>query len=243
MPAARQAAEAPRATRAVRQPSQRRAQATLERILDAGAELITEHGYAGFGIADVCRRAGVSAGGLYRYFESKESLVLAVQDRELDRLGVDTAAALDRARWEGASVDAVVEGAVHALADQYRRHEPMLRAFIMHSGADPEMRAHSSLAVRDGMRAQFEALLLSRADELVVADRPVAAGEPTVTDAAGVATAVRRAVDGCFRLVFDSLSWRVGFGAGFESEVAYLDWDEWTGYLVAMARRQLLGAA
>jgi AcrR family transcriptional regulator len=204
----------------LRQPNQQRARDTLARILDAGAELVTEKGYAGFGVSDVCRRAGVSAGGLYRYFASKEGLVLAVQDRELGRLDADMAAALAPERWRDVPAAQVLEGAVRALAEQYRSSEAMLRAFIMHSGADPEMRAHASHAVRAGMRAHFVGLLLGHADELKLQDP-------------------EDAIDACFRVVFAALSWRVGFGADFESDTAHLDWDAWIDYLAAAARKLL----
>jgi AcrR family transcriptional regulator len=206
----------------LRQPNQQRAHDTLARILDAGAELVTETGYAGFGVSDVCRRAGVSAGGLYRYFASKEALVLAVQDRELGRLDAQMAEALAPEHWRDVPAVQVLDGAVQALAQQYRCSEPMLRAFIMHSGADPEMRAHASQAVRTGMRAHFVGLLLSHAEELKLHDP-------------------EEAIDACFRVVFAALSWRVGFGADFESDTAHLDWDPWIDYLAAAARKLLSG--
>jgi len=44
-------------------------------ILDAALELFAERGFHGTAVPLVAERAGVGAGTLYRYFESKESLV------------------------------------------------------------------------------------------------------------------------------------------------------------------------
>jgi TetR/AcrR family transcriptional repressor of nem operon len=43
-------------------------------IVDAAARLYREKGLAGVGVADITRNAGLTHGGLYRHFESKEAL-------------------------------------------------------------------------------------------------------------------------------------------------------------------------
>lgn len=54
-----------------------RAQAAQNRqdILDAAARLYRAHGLDGVGVAEVTRGAGLTHGGLYRHFESKDALV------------------------------------------------------------------------------------------------------------------------------------------------------------------------
>ena len=44
-------------------------------ILRATLELISEHGFHGTAMSEVASRAGVGAGTIYRYFESKEDLI------------------------------------------------------------------------------------------------------------------------------------------------------------------------
>lgn len=44
-------------------------------ILNAAARLYREHGLTGVGVADITRDAGLTHGGLYRHFESKDALV------------------------------------------------------------------------------------------------------------------------------------------------------------------------
>jgi AcrR family transcriptional regulator len=53
---------------------QRRPEARPEEILDAALEVFGEHGFAHAKLEDVARRAGVSKGTLYLYFDSKETL-------------------------------------------------------------------------------------------------------------------------------------------------------------------------
>ncbi len=49
-----------------------------EAILDAALELFVERGFYGTAVPEIADRAGVGAGTIYRYFESKEALVNAI---------------------------------------------------------------------------------------------------------------------------------------------------------------------
>ena len=52
-----------------------------EAILDAALELFAEKGFHGTAVPEVAEKAGVGAGTIYRYFESKEALVNSVYQR------------------------------------------------------------------------------------------------------------------------------------------------------------------
>ncbi len=56
----------------------RKGEATRERILTAAADLMFENGVSRTTVDDVQKRAGVSPGQLYHYFEDKDRLVRAV---------------------------------------------------------------------------------------------------------------------------------------------------------------------
>ncbi|MBI2394120.1 MAG: TetR/AcrR family transcriptional regulator [Deltaproteobacteria bacterium] len=58
--------------------SRRDASDRRQAILDAALELFAERGFHGTAVPLVAERAGVGAGTLYRYFESKEALVNAL---------------------------------------------------------------------------------------------------------------------------------------------------------------------
>jgi AcrR family transcriptional regulator len=57
---------------------QRRKQARPAEIVAAALDVFVERGYAATKLADVARRAGVTKGTMYLYFESKEALFKAV---------------------------------------------------------------------------------------------------------------------------------------------------------------------
>ena len=60
-----------------------RAQANREKILDAAARLFRERGYDGVGVADIMKRAGLTHGGFYGHFGSKDYLAAEITARVL----------------------------------------------------------------------------------------------------------------------------------------------------------------
>ncbi len=54
---------------------------THDRIVDAAARAIRRHGYAGVGVADVMKDAGLTHGGFYAHFESRDALFVAALER------------------------------------------------------------------------------------------------------------------------------------------------------------------
>ncbi len=77
---------------------------TRERILAAAEALFAQHGYDATGIAEVCAKAGVTKGGFYHHFPSKQALFLALLHRWLE--GVQ--ASLQGGLREGESVPAAI---------------------------------------------------------------------------------------------------------------------------------------
>jgi AcrR family transcriptional regulator len=74
-------------------PTQERAKATNDAIIEASTQLLLEQGYDRFTTARAAERAGVSIGSLYQYFPNKAALAAAVIDRCCEEFIV----ALDRA--------------------------------------------------------------------------------------------------------------------------------------------------
>ncbi len=54
-----------------------------EGILNAAAGVFAEEGYHHASISDICRKANISNGALYKYFKNKEALFFAVLDRSV----------------------------------------------------------------------------------------------------------------------------------------------------------------
>ena len=70
-----------------------RKEETRERILRAAARAIRKHGYEGVGVADVMKDAGLTHGGFYAHFKSRDALLAAAADQE----GVESSEYLTRA--------------------------------------------------------------------------------------------------------------------------------------------------
>jgi AcrR family transcriptional regulator len=60
--------------------------ARRQRILDAAARALAEHGYSEAKLSDIAQEAGTHAGSLYYYFPSREDLVKEVLVTSLDRI-------------------------------------------------------------------------------------------------------------------------------------------------------------
>jgi len=66
---------------------------TRERILRAAARAIRKHGYEGVGVADVMKEAGLTHGGFYAHFDSRDTLLAAA----VDQAGAESTENLSRA--------------------------------------------------------------------------------------------------------------------------------------------------
>jgi len=69
-----------------RRTQQERRETTVGKLLDAATEALIEVGYANTSVQEICRRAGVSHGGLFRHFSSRIELLIRVADHVGDRL-------------------------------------------------------------------------------------------------------------------------------------------------------------
>jgi AcrR family transcriptional regulator len=102
-----------------------------ERIVRAAAGFIRRHGYEGLGVADVMKEAGLTHGGFYAHFGSRDVLLAEAADRA----GADSLESLGRA-----VKDAPPAKALEALIDAYLsdRHlaAPELGCSIAACGAE-----------------------------------------------------------------------------------------------------------
>ena len=89
--------------------SKEQAAQNRERILEVGTRLFRERGFDGIGVADLMREAGLTHGGFYGHFASKEELMAKACERAL---------AKSAARWESLYARDGRE-ALAAMADSY----------------------------------------------------------------------------------------------------------------------------
>jgi AcrR family transcriptional regulator len=89
-----------------------RREATHDRIVEVAARALRRNGYAGVGVADVMKQAGLTHGGFYAHFESRDALLVEA----IARAGRDSAAAMGQ-RIEASRARG--ESALRALVDSY----------------------------------------------------------------------------------------------------------------------------
>jgi TetR/AcrR family transcriptional repressor of nem operon len=96
-----------------------RKQETHERILDVAARAIRRHGYAGVGVADVMKEAGLTHGGFYAHFESRDALLVEALERAGRESAERVTRALERRTAKGVS-------AFRALVETYLAEEHLV---------------------------------------------------------------------------------------------------------------------
>ena len=181
----------------IRPPLQKRSQESLERVLQAGLELLQEAGFEGFTLQEVSRRAKVSIGSIYARASSKEALILAIYDREMERIAAEQERIAAASRREGLSSRELVETLVREMAEIMLGHAASLRVFMHRSAIDPEIWRRGS--ERSHVLANvFETSLLEHADELSHPDPELA-------------------IDVTYRFVYAALARRITHGPHFES--------------------------
>lgn len=124
---------------------------TQQRILDGAREAVALHGVAKLGIADVCAQAGVSRGTLYRYFDSREALLLELARREAERFREEVLEAARSAPTPEASLRVLIEQATR----QVQQHAALQRLLE----SDPARVLRAIRAQFDTIRDQLHEIL------------------------------------------------------------------------------------
>jgi AcrR family transcriptional regulator len=105
-----------------------------ERILDAAADLIAQHGYLGVNLTDIGAAAGIVGSGIYRHFPSKSAILVEMFDRVVDRLIVDAESALRASDDPRATLASLVDGQVRFTLTERR----LCQVYLQESRNVPE---------------------------------------------------------------------------------------------------------
>ncbi|WP_174160849.1 TetR/AcrR family transcriptional regulator [Rhizobium rhizogenes] len=123
-----------------KRPRQARSRATVETILQAGARVLSDEGWAGFTTNRIADLAGVSIGSLYQYFPDKLSLVDAIRRRHLD----DCIAVMRTSKAEGLSPVQFVSNLVRAMIAAHSTYPGLHRALLDEAPSSDDYRNPNS---------------------------------------------------------------------------------------------------
>ena len=94
----------------------------VPQILDAALLVFTEKGFVSARIDDIAQRAGMSKGGIYAHFKSKESIFLALLERVLAPMAEPVVVSDD----ESVTVDLLIERIIKPGYDHMASPEVMM---------------------------------------------------------------------------------------------------------------------
>ena len=125
---------------------------TRQRILTAAGQLFREHGVDGVGVDAVMKAAGLTHGGFYLHFASKDALAAEVSQSLLEQAA---------RRWDQLSRSGAPAEALGAIVRSYLDPERVASAGccpLTTLGPDVARRATSREAIRGALRAMVDAL-------------------------------------------------------------------------------------
>jgi TetR/AcrR family transcriptional repressor of nem operon len=132
-------------------PTQRRAE-TRQRILTAAGDLFREHGVDGVGVDAVMKQAGLTHGGFYLHFPSKEALAAEVSQSLLQKAAT---------KWDQISRTAPQQAALETIVRSYLDADHVASAnccLLTTLGPDVARRATSREAIGGALRGMVDAL-------------------------------------------------------------------------------------
>lgn len=151
-----------KAAKARRRPTQARAQATYDAILEAAAQVLVADGFDHASTNRLAQVAGVSVGSLYQYFGNKEGVYTALIEQHCDKqvaLLQQMVGALG-----SAPLTLAVKAYIQAMIASHEQDRPVHRALSQqaaHLGLEPLRRVHaeSRRVVRAYLEAHRDAIL------------------------------------------------------------------------------------
>lgn len=203
-----------------REPKQNRSRESLERLLTAASEVLAEKGYNEFTLQDASKRSQVSIGSIYNRFSGKVDLIREVQERELQKMDVETAIIVNRLRREELPLRKLVPTLTREFANHLRNHSRILRPLMEVAGVDEVVAQNGKKHFAQNI-GDFERLLLERKSEITQSNP-------------------ERAVQICFQIIYAPVARFLGLGTLGEV-MGEGDWDTLIDDLSAVALHFLLG--
>ena len=148
-----------------RTPRQPRSRDTEERILRAFGELLAESRFEDVSVQQVAGRAGVSVGGFYARFGSKDDALLHLLYAGYVRDALALAERmLDPARWQGAGIAPIAHAYFTLMLQAGHGHNGVLRELVSRTRLNPDAVSDSAAwaSFRQGVHEPFRRMLAAR---------------------------------------------------------------------------------
>jgi AcrR family transcriptional regulator len=129
-----------------RRTQQERREETISRLLDATVSTVHDLGYAHTTVQEICSRAGLSQGALFRHFPSRRAVLVATAERVAREQTAEFAARFEGTRW---TPDTLVD-ALQVLRSQVRsRSNQVWHELVRAARTDDRLREELAPALRD----------------------------------------------------------------------------------------------
>jgi AcrR family transcriptional regulator len=135
-----------------------------DRILTAAMARFAREGFHATSMADVIDEAGMSAGGVYRYFEGKEALIEAIVERLLERLQVPLEEAIANVDSAADAIGALLAATSRAFRDPADPSARLVPQMWTEALRDERVRARAAASYAQVLRRLSE--LAERLDDL-----------------------------------------------------------------------------
>ncbi len=146
-------------------PTQPRAIATVDALVEATARILVDDGLHGVSTNRIAEVAGVSVGSLYQYFPSKEALVMAVVERHANNVVTLLSDAFAQALQEPLPV--AIDQLVSAIVDVHDQQPELQHAIVSQVMT---LGVHHTAPMHARAVDVVHAFLITRQEDLLVDD-------------------------------------------------------------------------
>ncbi len=148
----------------VREPQQERSIEKKNRIIEAGYQLFSEVGYYGTNTAEIAKRAGVSTGIVYGYFQDKRDILISVLDIYINRVFEPILKKFDKL---SAPIDysILIPEVIDLIIKTHKKHAKMHE--VLHSlGSTDELVNSEFIALEDSLTSKITEKLSSLGENI-----------------------------------------------------------------------------
>lgn len=148
----------------VRQPRQERSIEKKNRIIESGYQLFSEVGYYGTNTAEIAKRAGVSTGIVYGYFQDKRDILICVLELYINKVFDPILKFFDKLS-SPVDYSQIVPQVIDLTIKMHKKHAKMHEALHSLTGTDEAVNAEF-IALEDSITVKIADRLSTLGEQL-----------------------------------------------------------------------------